>query len=419
MSRHAKDKRPYLPPVKRIDVAEDNLRSRWIVLCILAVIAVASIGLGLHYAMEVEPGWNEIQANCDEANYASEFILMYDFTASGKNASAVKKELTILYSDAMETAYRIFNKDVSPADTPNLHTLSTHPNEVYTVDEGLYQALSVVQSHQNRCIYLAPVYSEYNGVFNRESHEEAMLFDPRFDEEKAEFITKLMDFIQDENSVNLELLGNNQVRLYVSEAYLHFAQSYEITEFLDFGWLRNAFVVDYVADKLLDGGFTEGYLASYDGYTRSLPDAGELAQNLFHRQGTDIYIPGKMTYQAPLSIVSLRDYPLNDQDRWTYHVYGDGTITSLLIDPRDGTCGTCVTDLTCYSKSLRCSEILLQMIPVIFADNFAEENLMNMKKNEIHSIWCNESLLCYNQQDLMLTILENAQGKRYEPTPVD
>ena len=414
MSRHAKDRRPYLPPVNRIELSEQNTRRRWVLLIALMVVAVVSIGLGIHYALEVDPGWHDIQTLCDEPNYSDEFVLMYDFSGTEGNAAADQKTLALLYSDAMEESYRIFDKDAQVEGRKNLHYLSTHPNETVTVDAPLYEALHLLTSYENRCIYLAPVYAEYSRVVNAETEVEAMLYDPRFDPDAAAYIAQLMVFAGEESAVNLELFGSNQVRLHVSEAYLAFAQANEILEFLALGWMRNAFVADYVAQTLIARGFTAGYLASFDGFTRSLSDAGELNLNIFHREGKDIYAPAKMTYQAPMSIVSLRDYPLSDMDRWTYFVYEDATITSMLIDPEDGDCETGISALTCYGQNTGCAEILMQMLPTFFADSFDGDSLKAIYADGIYAIWCDTGILYYNQENLALEILENAQGIRYK-----
>ena len=418
MSKHAKDRRPYLPPVNRIELSENNLRSRWILLIALVLVGILSIGFGIHYALDVQPGWNEIQEICDEPNYSKEFHFMYDFSRTGGNATAVNKEISLLYSEAMEEAYRIFSKDAQIEGFSNLYYLNRHPNETVTVNETLYQALALLDEYNNRFIFLAPVYVEYNRVFISDSDAEAKLYDPQFDSDAAEYIAQLMGYISEESAVDLELLADNQVKLHISEDYLSFAEEYGIEEFLDLGWLRNAFVADYVAERLTEKGYTSGYLASFDGYTRSLAEAGELDVNIFHRMGTDIYAPAKMTYAAPMSIVTMRDYPVSELDRWTFHVYEDGTITSSFISPENGNCGTSLSDLTCYAESIGCAELLVKMLAVLFAPNFNETVLLDLADEGVHSIWCEDQLLYHTQQQPRLTILENAQGIRYKTSQI-
>ena len=80
--------------------------------------------------------------------------------------------------------------------------------------------------------------------------------------------------------LTLELLGGNQVKLNVADAYLQFAKANEITEFINFYWLKNAFIVDYMAEELEAAGFTGGIISSFDGFQRNLgATKGSYSQN--------------------------------------------------------------------------------------------------------------------------------------------
>lgn len=413
MSKHARDRRPYLRPVTRIELSENNIRLRWVLVIVLVCIAAVAIGIGISSAMEVQPGWNEVQVSCDEPNYGEEFHLMYDFSQLGGDAAAVNKALTVLYSDAMEDAYRIFSKDAQIEEFHNLYYLNRHVNESVAIDEVLYKALELLEAADNRFLYLAPVYVEYNRVFNSESDAEAMVYDPARNSETAEYIGQLMHYIRDENAVRLELLGANQVMLVVSGEYAAFAEEYGIEEYLDLGWMRNAFVADYVAQLLMEQGYTRGYLGSYDGYNRSLGQTDSLVFNIYDRQGADIYVPGKMTYSGAMTIVFLRDYPLSTMDQWAYHVYEDGTITSTMIAPENGLCGTAIPNLVSYAYDSTCAQVLMEMLPLVFAEEFSVDDVMMLCQKGIYSIWCKDQIMYFNQESLQLETVENEQGVRY------
>lgn len=97
--------------------------------------------------------------------------------------------------------------------------------------------------------------------------------------------------------------------------------------------MKNAFITDYVADVMIDNGYTLGSLTSYDGFTRNLdqtsaitklnagPDTSGTAEenadysfNLYDRQGNIIYPAGVMHYDGAESIVSLHNYPMSDKE---------------------------------------------------------------------------------------------------------
>ena len=64
----------------------------------------------------------------------------------------------------------------------------------------------------------------------------------------------------------------------VSDDYLAFAEKNFISDFIDFSWMKNAFITDYVADVMIDNGYTLGSLTSYDGFTRNLDQTSAIAK---------------------------------------------------------------------------------------------------------------------------------------------
>ena len=95
---------------------------------------------------------------------------------------------------------------------------------------------------------------------------------PRENKETAAYFEEFLTYANDPDAVDLELLGDNRVRLHVSEEYLAFAAENGIDSFIDFYWMKNAFIVDYLAESLADAGFTNGSISSYDGFVRNLDE---------------------------------------------------------------------------------------------------------------------------------------------------
>ena len=122
--------------------------------------------------------------------------------------------------------------------------LNGHVNEIVTVDPALYKALTVLTQYDCRYAYLAPAYAEYDRVFSAESDAEAARYDPAGDPELAEYLAEIAAFAGNPEMVNLEILGDNRVRLTVSTEYLKFTEENEIETVLDFGWMKNAFIAD-------------------------------------------------------------------------------------------------------------------------------------------------------------------------------
>lgn len=413
MKKYGRDNRPGLKPVTRIELSEKNEKKRIAAAVLMFVVGMAGIAYGLFSLLNTEAGWQEIEASSDQRNCSGDFTLVYDLSGYGGSAATVNRQLNQLYTQAAEDAYKLFNADAEEEGLYNLHYLNTHVNEAVTVEPALYEALSLIDAYGNRNIYLAPVYAEYDRIFICDNSAEAVQYDPAYNASLIPYIAEAAAFADDPEMIRLELLENQQVRLFVSEEYLAFAEENEITAFVDFSWMKNAFIADYIAQVFLDNGFTRGYLVSYDGFTRNLDDRGNsFAVNIFDRQGNTINIPARMTYESAMSIVYLRDYPLTEQDRWHYMGYDSGDITSIYLDSADGLNKCAIDSLVSYSAERGCAEILLGMIPTYIAEEFAPEGLAALAEDGVYSVWCEDSTLFCNDPAAQLEILLDSYSKK-------
>ena len=72
------------------------------------------------------------------------------------------------------------------------------------------------------------------------------------------------------------------------DEYADFASQNDIGEYPDFFWLKNAFIVDYIAEHLAENSYIHGTITTYDGYTRHLGGAGMAPVNgIFMTRPTD------------------------------------------------------------------------------------------------------------------------------------
>ena len=159
------------------------------------------------------------------------------------------------------------------------------------------------------------MYTEYDNLFFCNDDSETVNYDAYQNGEVAAYFSEVAAYSNDPSDVNVELLGGNQVRLSVSDDYLALQRRIYFG-FIDFRD-ENAFITDYVADVMIDNGYTLGSLTSYDGFTRNLdqtsaitklnagPDTSGTAEenadysfNLYDRQGNIIYPAGVMHYDG-------------------------------------------------------------------------------------------------------------------------
>ena len=408
MKKYGRDNRPYLRPVTRIELSESNIKLRWVGIILLLAIGVVSIFIGLTSMLNTEPGWQTVEVSTKEANCGGDFTLQYDFSQAGSGASMAYKQLTNVYSEAAVRAYKLFSSAVREDGLENIAYLNDHPNEPVWVEKELYEALSLLSAYDSRQVFLAPIVVEYNRVFLCENEEEAVLYAPTRDGETVAWLRELGRFVSDPEMIRLELIGEEQVQLTVAQEYLDFVRENEIETLFDLGWMKNAFVADFLAAVLEKNGYIHGNLTSFDGFTRNLDDRGtEYAFNLFDRKENEVNLPAAMHYDAPLAIVSLRSYPMGEQDRWHYYAFSDGETLTVMLDPETGLPVNALENLVSYGN-FSCGEILLQAEKVFVASEFDRDTLMAMAEEKIYSVWFEGWELCYN--DAALTLTDNVEG---------
>lgn len=398
--------------MEHLELSTEHIALRALLAGVFLVIAVAAFARGIGSLFTRDPGWQVIEANTSAAtNCSGEFTLLYELGAAGVSPTTENRALVAAYTEAAVTAYRLFNVYESFAGMTNLCGLNRRPNEVLTVDGALYGAFELLEQYGDRSVYLGPVYEVCDGLFSCEEDWQAADFDPYANPAIAALCGQAAAYARDPGSVNIELLGDNRVRLYVSEAYLAFAGDNGVNRFVDFYWLTNAFIADYLAEVLIEQGYTHGALTSYDGFIRDLDSReGTYALNVYDREGEAVYPAAVMRYQGPKSIVYLRGYPVSGDD-WRFYRTDVGELRTAYADISDGLCKNAADDLICYSDN-GCARTLLQMIPLYISDTLRTEDLSALAADGVYALWPEEQALCHTDPGLVLTDLYSGYTDR-------
>ena len=394
---------PVMPRIIKLEVSEKNMRGRLIAVVVLLAIAFTAIGIAVKGVFTTEPGWKVMDCYADIITYSDDFVFSYYLGSEG-NATAEERAINAVYSQGMEEAFRFFSDQALEDGTKNLAYLNDHLNETVTIEGPLYDALEKLENAGLRHAYLAPVYLEYKPVFLSQNTSEAAVYDPMRNDELKTYVQEAAAYANDPAHVRLEMLGNDQVCLGVSEEYQVFLETHEIDTVLDLNWMTNAFVCDYVADLLIQQGFTKGFIASYDGFTRNLGGLeDEFRFNLFNRVDQTYDLAGALGYKGAFSVVYLRDYPMSEADRWHYMAYEDGQITTIFLDPTDGMSKSAVTDLVVYAADKSCAELLTVAAPAMIAEELDVQSLMTA-----NAIWSEGNTLFHTEADANIYLSEEA-----------
>lgn len=398
------------------EVSEKNKKLRMFLIIVLLAIGVVAITVGIVSLLNTDPGWQAVDAVTEERNCSANFIFQYHFSESGAAATEMNKKATAAYEEISVKAYWLFTPDEASDNYNNIYYINHHVNEPIIVDPVLYQAFQKLETADSRYIYLGPAYAQYNSLFFNPDDTQVHAMDPNVNTEIREYLAQIAAFAKNPEHIELKLLGNNTVKLVVSEEYLAFARENEIDCFLDFHYMANAFIIDYFADELIAQGFTHGYISSVDGYTRNLWGGGDsFSMNLFDLEGTTIYPAGTFSYQGPMSIVSLRSFPLAASDVY-YREGANKTILHPYLSLETGMPLASTSNLLGLSHSASCADILLQLQKVFISDTFDEMQLHNLP---FDAIWCKDGAIRYTLSEITFSKLFHGDSLTYTAIYVD
>ncbi|MCD8152362.1 MAG: hypothetical protein LUD71_04700 [Clostridiales bacterium] len=414
MSRTVNTKRtpPRPKPVEKVELSEKHLKRRLILTILFLLLGAGAIVYGFMQFLsgDDDAGWTEIEANStsDELSCSEDFVFLYELGAGDTASLAENKVLKSLYTDLAVEIYKVYDVDYIYDGVGNVCSINQSPNETVTVEPALYAALETVQEYGDRSIYLGPVYQMYDSLFFCEDDSQTVDYDPYQNSYLMEYYGEIAAYACDPDSVDIELLGDNQVRLSVSEDYLSYAEENGITDYIDFSWMTNAFIVDYLANSLIENGYTHGCITSYDGFVRNLDDR-EVSYSfaIYSRNGNEIDQPAILQYTGAQSMVYLRNYMMSEKDTYHYYEMDDGDIRTLYLDPADGLCKSAVNDLVSYSENKNCAETLLSVKGIYIAEELDADALDALAEDGVYSVYVMDGELIYNDSELTENVGED------------
>ncbi|MCD7804308.1 MAG: hypothetical protein LUH03_04020 [Oscillospiraceae bacterium] len=398
-------------PVENVEISTSHIGLRIAAVVLLVLIAATAFGYAINGLFSGTDGWQQIEADVDDLSVATELTFMYDIGAGSESATTERKAIVVIYSDACETAYQLFTPDTEYEYVYNVWYINNHPNEEIVVDEVLYSALETMVESGGRELYLGPIYAEYESLCFSAEDWQAEEFDPLYNDVEAEYFAEVLGFAGTDEHVSIELLEDNTVILHVSDEYLKYAEEMEIDSFIDFSWMTNAFVVDYISDVMIENGYTAGIIGSNDGFTRNLGGCDELfSYTLYSREGNTVYSVADMIYEGTMSFVYAHDYAITSDDAMRYYTYENGEERSPYIDAADGLCKAATEDLVLYSDSATCADLLLGLVDTYIADTLDESKLEALAADGIHSVYYDGFTIVCTDNDIVLSDVAEGFG---------
>ena len=363
----ARQRKKYnLPAVERIELSQRRVPLRAALAAAGILAALALLAVSLRGLLAVNDGWREIESDGSRGVHCGG-----DFVFSAEvNGAAEAKRLSLAWTEATAAALTMFDPNAIDALSPNLGYLNAHPGEDVALPPALYRALKAAAPA--RYVFLAPVYDLQRSLCGCQDDSETAAFDPLQDGDLRDFCARAAAFARDPASVALSFPSDGVARLELSDAYAAFLAENGCGAAVDFGWMKNAFIIDYLADCAVSAGLGRGCIASVDGFVRCLDATGApYAVNLYRWWDGAALPAGAVRYAGPMSLASLRAFPADAADRRNFYVFRDGAVRAPHADLSDGLARASVASLTGASRDMGCGELLTALLPVFISETFA------------------------------------------------
>ena len=412
MKRTAADRTANQPkPVERVEVNEHGTKKRIVLLVVAILVALGAFTYAISTLVTVESGWREIEAtSASEMNCAQDFTFQYYLGGSGADAAAENKELSMLYTQATEKAYQIFNAREASLEYNNLYYLNRTLNQPVQVPRELYAAFELVEKTGSRYIYLGPAFQEYHSLFFCTEDWETEGFDPYQNGDQKEYLQKVAQFAADPAHIQLQLMGDNTVRLAVSEEYQAFAREYGIVDFIDLYILQDAFIVDFLAESMENAGYNRGMISCYDGYTRCLSE-GQLSYTDHLYNPTDpkhVEKAADVQLMGGTALVKLHEMRLNTRKELYYYQFENGDMRTAYLDEQDALCKAALPVLYATAYDMGCAEAAMRLLPLYATDVLDEAGFMALAGEGIYPLYCDGNTIV--STDPAVTLSAVAQG---------
>lgn len=417
MSRMVNSRKQFhMKPVERIELSKRCVGLRAAAAIISALIAAAALAFAFFSLVNRGSGWRVIDAGTtDKKNNCSEFLLQYDIGSGSMDSTSEYKKLSALFAQLNAEAFAVFSSDEEVDGCNNIFYINSHPNEIISVEPALYRALCLFESCSRLpLLFAAPVYEQYKVLYSCADDYQAAECDPYLSSQVKAYVEKAALFINDSKMISLELMGENRLRLNVSDEYKAFAAEESIGGYIDLFWLKNAFIADYTAEALIAEGFTHGILSSYDGFVRHLGEVSfPIYFDIYGKAGASVYSAAHAEQPDGVNIVHFRNYKKSPFDAFGYYEYDSGDCRTPYIDPASGLCRGPVSDFYVFSQKT-CAETALKASEAYIAEELDSGILSSLSLEGINTVYCSNNTVYYTDAAMNFTDLYSSDSLSYK-----
>lgn len=391
-------------PVKKIELDERHIKLRIILLIVFSLLAVGAIFFTLYKIANKDNGWQQVTLRTrDSAKLENDFYFSYYV----KSASEYRK-----VSAAYDKYFISAKKDLDDNNdySNNVYYINHHPNTEIEISPFLYECFSDILSDTNY-LYLGSINHYYDQIIYNIDDTFINKYDPMSNTDIANIVNDLLTYINN-GDVELKLLDDNKIKLYVSNDYLSFLDYHDIDKIIDFSWLENAYIIDYLKTNLKKDGFKRGIIRTYDGYNISLDDDSyNYKYTLFDEINNHSGKIGEFIYNANSTIVNFKNFIVYNKDMSFIRYMSDNTRRTYYISNIDGFSKASTRYLLSYSNN-SCVKTAKMLSNIYINDTF-DESLINLNKDNYNFIWYDNYNVYHTDKDVEINITFSTEEYKY------
>ena len=358
---------------------------------------------------EDNSGWQTIDAPSVSGALKNSFILNYDLSDGSS-----KDKISDIYSEMLKLGYNLYDAGASTAHG-GVATLNKYVGQPTEISDGLYNSLVMMTEKSSRIHYLGPVYEIYKKLFNVTDPTAAPALDPKKNVELAEICNSIAAFASNDAAVKIEILGDHRVQLSVSDEYRELMQNAGLTNYIDFGWMRDAFIVDLIASELKAAGYTNGTISSYSGFTRNLDtDADQdYTFGLYDKYRNNVYLASSVSYKGALTSVTYKTFAMNKIDSQYLYEYKNGDTTHGYINVSNGMPEAACDVMVFHTKNMTCAELALTTYSYYNRPTEDQRAISGLLNRGIGAIYCDGTTIISTSDEVTIFDLFTSETVNY------
>ena len=352
----------------KIEVSEKRIKLRLVITIISFLVAVTAFTIAVVNIGKKTPGYQDIKADVDaEAlTYNNAVSFRYYLDGSSNQIKRKIKELEQVYTPILAAAYKQLDADNTYTGQTGICVLNKNQGSEVSVSPQLYAILkdAYARTLENKGynMFAGALYSQWRSIQILANPED---FDPAFNSDQAERISKIAAEVSDLSNFKLEFLDDSTctVRFSVSEKYRAFCKEYEITApALDLNILKDAYMLKMISDDLLKAGYIYGHLSTPQGMALNTSDRGSLGYSMYTLEVGREIAYATIDIDGVFSGTTFTAFGMGSDYRYNIESNGKKLYRHLYFDSRTGEFTDILMSATVISHDTNLVEDVYQSI---------------------------------------------------------